>query len=134
VDLDDVRHRRVDELLATVAAADRERAVRRRLLDDGVPEAVLGRHVADARRRRRRALLQREVEQRHVDGLTGLDLDLPRTLRRAAAGTGLRLGGDDGRDVAGRARHVRRADAAARLTRHRLHYTPPNHRQHPSTD
>ena len=125
MDLDDVRQRRVDELSATVTAADRGRTVRRVLLDDGVAEAVLGRHVADARRRRR-ALLQREVEQRHVDRLSGLDFDLPRTLGRAAAGARLRLGGDDGRDVAGRAQDVRIGQTAARLTGHCLHCNTPN--------
>ena len=105
-----------------MTAADREATVRRRLLDDGVAEAVLGRHVADAGRRRAgSALLQGEVEQRHVDRLSGLDLDLPRTLGRAAAGAGLRLGGDHGRYVPGWACDVSNAKTAARLTSHRLH-------------
>ena len=87
-------------------------------LDDGVSETVLGGHVADAGRR---ALLEGEVEQGDVDGLTRLDLDLPRALGRATAGAGLCLGGDDRRDVAGRASDVRRAHAAARAARQRLH-------------
>jgi len=102
MNLDDIRHRRVDELCASVTTADRERPVRRRLLDDGVPEAVLRRDVADAGRRRPGgALLQRKVEQRHVDGLPGFHLDLPRTFRRAAAGAGLRLCRDHGRYESG---------------------------------
>jgi len=122
VHFDDVRDGRVGGLRATVAATDRNRAVRRRLLDDGVAETVLGRYVTGGRRGAGGTLLQSKVQQSHVDRLPRFDLDLPRTLGRAAAVAGLRLCSDDGCDVSGRMRHVRMAQTATRLTRVCLHY------------
>ena len=45
VHLNDVGDRWVNKLGPSVAATDRKRPMRRRLLDDGVPETVLGRHI-----------------------------------------------------------------------------------------